>query len=232
MQIIKKESPKRLKYDMFKRLNTGGLLLSAQEIRNSTIRLLDETFIDFIQEIKSYPSFRNTLKYVMEEQINEQFDDELVLRFFTLKNGNLKSYHGTLADYLTSYAENVADEKVSFDFYQEKQVFNKTFDLLDKILPNGNIFVSLNGKIFQKQFLAFHFEAFTISMAKFQDKIDISDNVLVEKLSEAFKSLKNSESFKIITKNEKEKRTSGSKYLKYFKERVDAVSNEIKIQLK
>lgn len=37
MEVIKKESEKSLNYRMFKRLNTGGELLSAQEIRNCTI---------------------------------------------------------------------------------------------------------------------------------------------------------------------------------------------------
>ncbi|WP_346984688.1 DUF262 domain-containing protein [Chryseobacterium sp. POE27] len=206
MQIIKKESPKRLKYDMFKRLNTGGLLLSAQEIRNSTIRLLDETFINYIQEIKSYPSFRNTIKYVMDEQINEQFDDELVLRFYTLKNADLKFYQGTLADYMTSYAENVADNKVSFDYEKERVLFYKTFDLLDKIFPNGEVFVNLNDKGFQKQFLAFHFEAFSLAMSKFSEKVSIDNHDLIRKLREDFQTLKNSNSFKLITKNEKEKK--------------------------
>src|SRR5699024_1936789 len=36
MEVIKKESETSLKYHMFKRLNTGGELLSAQEIRNCT----------------------------------------------------------------------------------------------------------------------------------------------------------------------------------------------------
>ena len=39
MEVIKKESEDSLKYHMFKRLNTGGELLSAQEIRNCTVRL-------------------------------------------------------------------------------------------------------------------------------------------------------------------------------------------------
>ena len=39
-----------LKYHMFKRLNTGGELLSAQEIRNCTIRLLGSKGIDFLEE--------------------------------------------------------------------------------------------------------------------------------------------------------------------------------------
>ena len=48
VEVLRKESDQRLRYYMFKRLNTGGEKLSEQEIRNSTIRLLDNKFNDFI----------------------------------------------------------------------------------------------------------------------------------------------------------------------------------------
>jgi hypothetical protein len=47
VEVIRRESDKRLRYYVFKRLNTGGSLLSDQEIRNCTIRLLDNTFNSF-----------------------------------------------------------------------------------------------------------------------------------------------------------------------------------------
>ena len=228
MQIIKKESPKRLKYDMFKRLNTGGSLLSAQEIRNSTIRLLDEDFIDFIQSLKNNSDFKECISYIMDEQINEQFDDELVLRFFTLKNANLSKSQGTLADFMTQYAENIADKVEGFDFEKEKECFEKTFKLLNAILPNGAIFVHYSKRGFQKQFLSFHYEAFSIGVSKFLDKIPPDNSDLVRKLMTKFAKLKDNPRFQEITKNEKEKRTSGSKYLKYLDERINSVESAIK----
>lgn len=228
MQIIKKESPKRLKYDMFKRLNTGGSLLSAQEIRNSTIRLLDENFIDFIQSLKNNSDFKECISFVMDEQINEQFDDELVLRFFTLKNANLSKSRGTLADYMTQYSEDIADKVEVFDFEREKECFEKTFKLLNTILPKGAIFVHFSERGFQKQFLAFHYEAFSIGVSRFLDKVSPDNLDLVRKLMTKFAKLKDNSGFQEITKNEKEKRTSGSQYLRYLNERIDAVENAIK----
>ncbi|GET25649.1 DUF262 domain-containing protein [Prolixibacter sp. NT017] len=228
MQIIRKESPKRLKYDMFKRLNTGGSLLSAQEIRNSTIRLLDESFIDFIQRLKNNKDFKEAISYVMDEQINEQFDDELVLRYFTLKNANLQKFKGTLADYMTQFSEQIADKDVEFDYKTEKVNFEKTFALLNKILPKGAIFVHYSERGFQKQFLAFHYEAFSIAVSKYIDELSIDNTEIIRKLMTKFAKLKNSKKFQEITKNEKEKRTSGSKYLKYLNERIDAVESVIK----
>ena len=229
MQIIKRESPNRLKYDMFKRLNTGGLLLSAQEIRNSTIRLLDEKFIDFIQKLKNKNAFRQTIGAVLNESVSEQFDDELVLRFFTLKNARLEQYSGTLADYMTTYAERISDGKeLVFDYVKEEKVFDRTFELLDAILPKGKIFSNLNDSGYrQRQFLAFHFEAFSIGVSKYYNKIQLTDTDKIKGLGEVFTELKKNATFIEVTKNEKEKRSSGSQYLKYLKQRISIVQAEI-----
>jgi len=50
VEVIGKDSDQRLRYHMFKRLNTGGETLSEQEIRNCTVRLLDggATFMKFL----------------------------------------------------------------------------------------------------------------------------------------------------------------------------------------
>jgi hypothetical protein len=230
MQIIKKESPKRLKYDMFKRLNTGGLLLSAQEIRNTTIRLLDEHFIDFIQSLKSDINFRKAISSVSEEAINEQYDDELILRFFTLKNGNITKYSGSLADYMTTFAEEVSDKssEIDFNYAKEKTSFERTFQLLNTIMPNGKIFTSgVSGGYKQQQFLGFQYEAFALGVSKFQDKISTQNKFVIDKMKKKFDELKKNPQFIEVTKNEKQKRTSGSQYVKYLNERISFVATAI-----
>jgi hypothetical protein len=49
VEVVRKETNPRFKYHMFKRLNTGGELLSDQEVRNCTIRLLDSVFLRWTQ---------------------------------------------------------------------------------------------------------------------------------------------------------------------------------------
>src|SRR5260221_8640560 len=61
VEVIRRESDSRLRYYVFKRLNTGGELLSEQEIRNCTIRLLDNTFNDFIIELAENSDFRECI---------------------------------------------------------------------------------------------------------------------------------------------------------------------------
>lgn len=50
VEVVRREGNPRFAYHMFKRLNTGGEPLSDQESRNCSIRLLGNTFVDFIAE--------------------------------------------------------------------------------------------------------------------------------------------------------------------------------------
>lgn len=53
--IINKSGDAFVKYEMFKRLNTGGSLLSSQEIRNCSSRMV-EAEIYFMMLYKRWPS--------------------------------------------------------------------------------------------------------------------------------------------------------------------------------
>lgn len=66
---------------MFKRLNTGGELLSDQEIRNCTIRLLNSDALTFIEDCSQNPDYREVIKKIGDEKIRKKEDQELVLRF-------------------------------------------------------------------------------------------------------------------------------------------------------
>ncbi len=218
MYIIKRESPPRIKYDMFKRLNTGGSILEAQEIRNSTIRFLSENFIDFIQELSDNTHFKKTISLIPSYKIDRQFDDELVLRFFTLKNVNLNKYikddERTLADFMTKFAEEVASQEVSFDYQEEREIFNQTFEILDKALAEL-VFTRLD-KL--GQFYAFYFEAFSIAVAKHLDKITDDKITLVkDKILE----LKKSKNFQDYTTNNKFKGVSGKGYYQFLNKRLN-----------
>lgn len=68
MEVIKKESEKSLKYHMFKRLNTGGELLSDQEIRNCTIRLLDSEALTFIEDCSKNPDYRAVIRKIGDDK--------------------------------------------------------------------------------------------------------------------------------------------------------------------
>ena len=120
---------------MFKRLNTGGELLSEQQLRNCTIRLLDSVFPDFLIKMSKTDWFKECTRALTQERKLSAFDQELVLRFLALKNRRDKFKH-EVSDFLTEYMENVADAQhpEGFDYPAEEARFTKTFEALQKTL--------------------------------------------------------------------------------------------------
>ena len=79
-EVVRKGSDARFKYHMFKRLNTGGEPLSPQQLRNCTIRLLDPTFIDFINLLTANDAdFRTCIGTLSDEQRANSLSYELTL---------------------------------------------------------------------------------------------------------------------------------------------------------
>jgi hypothetical protein len=130
MEVIKKESEPSLKYHMFKRLNTGGEILSDQEIRNCTIRLLGSKAISFIEKCSYNKNFKNVICRIGDEKINTKYDQELVLRFFAIKN-DIDNYKYPVTEFLTNYLEDITTGKKDFDFDKEANIFEKTFEFID-----------------------------------------------------------------------------------------------------
>ena len=80
--VIKRQSKSFLRYEMFKRLNTGGSLLSPQEIRNCTARMLGEdgaNFYSFLKDLADSPDFQKTTATLAQEDFEQKADEELVL---------------------------------------------------------------------------------------------------------------------------------------------------------
>lgn len=84
--IINKSGDSFVKYEMFKRLNTGGSLLSPQEIRNCSSRMVEGggIFYDAIQEMATYQNFSKSISRLPDAFKEKRDDEELVLRFFAV----------------------------------------------------------------------------------------------------------------------------------------------------
>src|SRR5689334_12021035 len=133
VEVVRKGSDPRFKYHMFKRLNTGGALLSEQQMRNCTIRLLDPTFNDFIIDLSKTEDFKTCTETLTEDRRLAAFDQELVLRFFAFRNDRDDFKHD-VADFLTEYMEGVSEteeeNRIAFDYEEQRAAFLKTFHIL------------------------------------------------------------------------------------------------------
>src|SRR6185437_2078114 len=145
--VIKRQSSKMLRFEMFKRLNTGGSALSEQEIRNCTARMIGEegaALYEFLTECASDQSFANCVSTLSEASKEKRGDEELVLRFFALKNAK-DDFKGSVVDWLDNYMEQVILGSVKFDYKKERKDFSSLFKYLDLVMGDG-AFVRYRGQ--------------------------------------------------------------------------------------
>jgi hypothetical protein len=100
--IILRQSDNEVKYEVFRRLNTGGVSLNPQEIRNST---WPGPLNNLLLDLSELDKFRVLLGIVQPERsalYKEMRDVELVLRYFTFRN-DWDSFSGGMAKRLDRF---------------------------------------------------------------------------------------------------------------------------------
>ena len=129
--VIKKQSQGFLRYEMFKRLNTGGSNLEPQEIRNCSARMLGDIgikFYNFLVDLSSLDDFAACADYLPFPDKEKKAAEELVLRFFAAKN-YAKGFRGSVRDWLDNYMEAVLLGTEPFDYASEGDAFFMTMKL-------------------------------------------------------------------------------------------------------
>jgi hypothetical protein len=130
--VIKRQSKSFLRYEMFKRLNTGGSLLSPQEIRNCSARMLGDqgaAFYGFLKELADLPSFKSVTQTLAQEDVEQKANEELVLRFFAAKHSRA-AFRGSVRDWLDGFMEAVLLQQHPFDQQAERIAFADLFELI------------------------------------------------------------------------------------------------------
>jgi hypothetical protein len=222
VEVLRKESDTRLRYHMFKRLNTGGSKLSDQEVRNCTIRLLSPEFNNFLIECSQYKPFTKCIARVSKDKIRQKYDQELVLRFFAIKNMQHKYVHD-VGSYLTECMEYFSSAPDNFDYTKEKIIFHNTFDILAKTLGE-KVFSSVvrNKKNLSSRFSTYHYEAMTLCIASHLDKLQGLTEDKFSLLKTILTKIKEDPDFIDMT-------TSGGKnYTTPFKKRIEFAEERIR----
>lgn len=161
VEIIKSESDQSAKFELFQRLNTGGVELTAQEVRNSIAISINKPFFDWLVKCSERPSFLSTTKQT-ERATKSQAVIELALRFFAFRHVEYKSgldVHEYLDDAMVQMASNKKFNKTS----AEKE-FSQTFDFLEESL-GSDAFKKWNGTKFSGMFLMSAFEVISTGLA-------------------------------------------------------------------
>ena len=134
--VIRRTNDPNLRYEMFKRLNSGGSPAEAHEIRNASLRIVGasgEKFLSFLGQCAESQAFTDLTETLSDQSKDRLGRQELVLRFFALKNA-IALYKGSISDWLDLYSENVVRELSSFDYKKERKVFDEFFTILSEKL--------------------------------------------------------------------------------------------------
>lgn len=105
-------------YHIFERLNTGGTLLTNQEIRNC---VYDGSFIRFLDEINKTPAWRAILG--KDPADTRKKDIELLVRFFAMRD--ISAYAKPMKDFMSKFMKK--NKNASEDVLQaSRDLFQRT----------------------------------------------------------------------------------------------------------
>ncbi|WP_256345693.1 DUF262 domain-containing protein [Pseudomonas sp. PD9R] len=127
--VLNDRSDLAVRFDLFERLNTGGVSLTPQEIRNCVYR---GQFNDDIKELASRPSFRSVVKVQDGKGSNGTYE-ELVLRFFAYLD-NYNKFNHIVKDFLNEYMNDRRHMGLSA---KDKQLFEQMVAVLHEAFPKG-----------------------------------------------------------------------------------------------
>jgi len=117
------KSDSAVRFDLFERLNTGGIKLSDQEIRSCIYR---GPFNDFIKTLAQNEDFIKITKKSKNE-VNAGIMEELVLRFFAYLYYRDNFVHN-VRDFLNEYMNKALSN--NFDFVSSERLFKNVFSQL------------------------------------------------------------------------------------------------------
>lgn len=190
LSIILSQSSKDAPFELFQRLNTGGSHLSPQEVRNCVILMVDTSFYEFLDRLKSHPSFLECIS-LKEEDYEQEEHMELIIRMFIGYNNNVDyGKYGTINKIVIS---DFIDQEVlalikEGDRKQFEDDFKYTFDRLNALLGERSFHkYNQSSNKFRGGFNVSSFEMLSIGISKNSSYIrDISDEDLKNKIKEIY----------------------------------------------
>lgn len=135
--LLERGSHKRARLEVFRRLNRFGSLLSDQEIRNCTARLLGKEFPNQLREFAEKPLIRAVLG-LSEEAQRSMGIEEAILRLLALNFSQTPLKH-QIREYLDDFMEFAAEGKFKLTPAITARL-EKSFELIHEAIPDGSAF--------------------------------------------------------------------------------------------
>lgn len=168
VEILKKESDDKAKYELFQRLNTGGAKLTEQEVRNCVAVMINPDFHAWLMALSNFEPFVTSTAQT-DIALESQAGVELALRFFAFLNVQYEKGLD-VHEYLDAAIVRMASDP-DFDMQYQQEIFERTFTALEGAL-HKNAFKRWNGDSFRGKFLISVFEVLAPGVAKNIDAIE------------------------------------------------------------
>lgn len=120
-----------VRFDLFERLNTGGIVLSNQEIRNCIYK---GEFSDFLEKMSQDEHF-NRVVITPTRSGHDGSREEMILRFFAYLDNYMNFDHSVIG-FLNEF---MFKSTSKFNYKDREKLFKRTFEALDEALPDGII---------------------------------------------------------------------------------------------
>lgn len=192
INIILTENSISSQYELFQRLNTGGLHLEDQEIRNCLLIMLNNDFYEEINKLKEYHNFKECLT-IKKEKMKADYHMELIIRYLIAKI-NIVDYsnYQVSKDKLSYFIDNEITriiEEEKFDFTEDIKVFKECFDLLnDRLGKNSFKKYNHSSQKFEGPFSVPAFESILPGLAENIDSIKkLSQEEFKQKIIDIYK---------------------------------------------
>lgn len=170
-----KKSHMEYLFTIFHRLNTGGMKLNNQEIRNC---IFSGEFNTLLKDLNDLREWRRINRLSDEDDSHRYKYVEIILRFFAFFD-DLSIYKGVLSKFLNEYMRKNRNKDGDF-INQKRAIFEQTINLIEQriLLDDERLGSSL-------------LEALLVGVAKNLDYLTPMDNVI---LRQKFEELRNDQS--------------------------------------
>ncbi|MBK1612906.1 hypothetical protein CKO44_05405 [Rubrivivax gelatinosus] len=123
------KSDLKVRFDLFERLNTGGVKLTDQEIRACVYR---GRFNEFLSDLAQNEDFSACIN-LTEAKEHDGTKEEFVLRFFAYLYSR-DIFEHSVVGFLNDYMAKATSE---FNYRRNRELFERTFSLLRRAIPEG-----------------------------------------------------------------------------------------------
>ncbi len=223
---IEAQTPKKVRYSIFNRINTGGLPLNAQEIRQA---LNQQGFgVKFLIEVTEDHIFKNIVNVPSKRML----DRELALRFFAFKlfENSYNSFpHNNMGEFLDETMEKLDKINNKLELDRLKKELLDTLEFSEKVLGKNHRFsrsIASNNKT--KTLNRSLFDVITVCFSNIDNKDHFLNykELFMEKFIKLLQD-ENSDFSRAITEGTSGKGAIETRF-KIMNELINEVSNEYK----